>query len=110
VFPLLARFSYTTWLSASVSSHAFTLSLCPIPDLFCSSCRFYISFVVLIIYEARTCPHCKRVWCSYFYLLLYDISTVLAVRPYPACLALYFLLLLRSHLSIAYITVWIFKS
>jgi hypothetical protein len=43
VFPLLAHFSCTTCLSASVSSHAFTPSLCLISEL------FYPSYSILFL-------------------------------------------------------------
>jgi hypothetical protein len=56
-----------------------------------------ISFV-LIIYGGRTCLRCKGGLVFVFYLLLYGLLSYWPSRPYPARLALYFLVLLRSHL------------
>jgi hypothetical protein len=48
-----------------------------------------LSFVVLVIYGGRTCLHCKRVGVRILLASLW-CSTVLAVCPYPARLALCF--------------------
>ena len=86
MFHLLARFSCTKWLSTSVSSYAFTPSLCPMPQLFCSSCRF--SFLLwFLLFVAAVLVHIIRVIGDIFVcFFMFVISYWSSVPTPPASL------------------------